>query len=93
MTYREYMALCREDYLKLVVASCDGFIAQAAKRAGVNRTQFYKLLHKAGLPTAMKSGLQPEPISLAASRKAQASVLSAGPHRDAATVFRDGLHQ
>lgn len=88
------MALCRKDYLKLVVASCDGFIAQAAKRADVNRTQFYKLLHKAGLPTAMKSGLQPEPVSLAASREAQAPMsLSAGPHRGAAAVSREGPHQ
>lgn len=48
MTYREAIEAARRKYVSEVLAEARGDMRKAAEMAGVDRTHFYKLIHKYG---------------------------------------------
>lgn len=51
MTYREEMRRLRRLVLRRRIEEADGNIAEAARRATLNRTHFYKLMQRCGMKT------------------------------------------
>lgn len=51
-TMRAYLMQAGRAYIESVIAECDGDITAAAKMAGRNRTDFYRLMRRHGLEPA-----------------------------------------
>jgi two-component system, NtrC family, response regulator GlrR len=49
MTFREYMQRCASEYLAALLAKHNGCVKAAAREAGCNRTDFYKVLKRHGI--------------------------------------------
>lgn len=53
MTYAEAKARFEHDYLLQILKICEGSVAEAARLAGRNRTEFYRLLQRHALSPAL----------------------------------------
>jgi DNA-binding NtrC family response regulator len=48
-SYRSYLQLARNEYVRQVLARCGDNVSKAAQMAGMNRTHFYRYLRAAGI--------------------------------------------